>query len=147
MPITRKKAEEEVLSSLPPSAPSRGAVLIVEDDAFLRKLLTDKFKNEGYSVESAEDGREALGKLEKNAPSIVLLDLLMPEVDGFQVLQAIRAKQSTKRLPVVVLSNLGEQEHVARAKALGADDYLIKAHLFLDEIVERVEDIIKKRYL
>ena len=147
MPITRKKPEKEVSSTLAPPRPSRGVVLIVEDDAFLRKLLTDKFKSEGYSVESAEDGKEALNQIEKDKPSIVLLDLLMPGVDGFQVLETIRGKQTTKELPVVVLSNLGEQEHIARAKKLGADDYLIKAHLFLDEIVERVEEIIKKRYL
>ena len=138
-----QKQPPEHLSPLP----ARGTVLIVEDDVFLQKLLVDKFKKEGYEVEGAEDGEHALQALAKNIPMIVLLDLLMPGMDGFQVLEHIRKEERTKTLPVIVLSNLGEQEHINRAKALGADDYLIKAHLFLDEIVQRVEEIIKKRYL
>ncbi|TSC75246.1 MAG: response regulator receiver modulated serine phosphatase [Parcubacteria group bacterium Gr01-1014_33] len=114
---------------------------------FLRQLLVEKFTKEGYEVREASDGREALQYIAENPPHIVILDLLMPEVDGFQVLEKLRADARTKNLPVVVLSNLGEQEHVNRVKALGADDYLIKAHLFLDEIVARISDVLKKRYL
>ena len=129
------------------SAVSGQRVLIVEDDVFLRQLLVEKFTKEGYEVREASDGREALQYIAENPPHIVILDLLMPEVDGFQVLEKLRADARTKNLPVVVLSNLGEQEHVNRVKALGADDYLIKAHLFLDEIVARISDVLKKRYL
>lgn len=129
------------------SAVSGQRILIVEDDVFLRQLLVEKFKKEGYIVREASDGREALQYIAENPPHIVILDLLMPEVDGFQVLEKLRADARTKDLPVVILSNLGEQEHVNRVKALGADDYLIKAHLFLDEIVEKVREVIKKRYL
>lgn len=133
--------------SASPSASSQQRVLIVEDDVFLRQLLVVKFNKEGYAVREASDGREALEQIAKELPHAVILDLLMPEVNGFQVLEALRADARTKDLPVVVLTNLGEQEHIERVKALGADDYLIKAHLFLDEIVARISEIIKKRYL
>jgi len=144
MPEDQKQRDEKYA---PPSAPlpRQGTILIVEDDEFLRRLLVDKFTKEGYAVETAENGEQALKQTKKNLPNLMLLDLLMPGMDGFQVLEAIRKDPATKALPVVVLSNLGEAEHMNRAKALEVEDYLIKAHLFLDEIVQKVDEIIKKR--
>lgn len=128
-------------------APSKGTVLIVEDDSFLRKLLVEKLRHEGFDTAEAAGGKEALEYLKREKPLVVLLDLVMPGIDGFQVLQEMKQDQKNKNIPVIVLSNLGEQDNVNRAKSLGADDYLIKAHFILDEIVERVSTLIAKRYI
>lgn len=126
-------------------AASKGTVLIVEDDSFLRKLLAEKLKREGFGIVEVSGGKEALEYLTREVPMIILLDLVMPGVDGFQVLQEIRKNQAIKNIPIIILSNLGEKEHIDRAQSLGADDYLIKAHFILDEIVTRVSEIIKKK--
>ncbi|MBI2640478.1 MAG: response regulator [Candidatus Sungbacteria bacterium] len=122
-------------------------ILIIEDDAFLRKLLAEKLAREGFQVKETAGGKDAMEHLAQEVPHAVLLDLVMPGVDGFQILQEIRKNPASKNIPVIVLSNLGEQEHVDRARSLGADDYLIKAHFILDEIVERVSALIAKRYV
>lgn len=148
-------AREPVKNQAPPRTPAleerpepkKGVILIVEDDSFLRKLLAEKLNREGFLTAEVAGGKEALDYLRKETPVIILLDLVMPGIDGFQVLQEIRKNPVTKNIPVIVLSNLGEQEHVDRAKALGADDYLIKAHFILDEIVKRVSETIAKRYI
>ncbi len=126
---------------------NKGTVLIVEDDSFLRKLLVEKLKREGFSIKEAASGKEALESVSREIPMVVLLDLVMPGADGFQVLQELRKEERTKNIPVIVLSNLGEQENIDRAKSLGADDYMVKAHFILDEIVERVSNLIAKRYI
>ncbi|MDP3710384.1 MAG: response regulator [bacterium] len=125
----------------------RGLVLVVEDDAFLRKLLVNKLKKDGFEVAEATSGKEALEFLKGKLPIIVLLDLVMPGIDGFQVLEEMRRNPETKELPVIVLSNLGEPEQMERTKRLGVDDYLVKAHFFLDEIQDKIDKVIAKRYL
>lgn len=122
-------------------------VLVVEDDVFLRQLLTEKLKKEGFEVYEASGGEEALELIKKKLPMLVLLDLVMPGVDGFQVLQETRKDPITQNIPVIVLSNLGESSDIERAKKLGVDDYLIKAHFILEEIVEKISQVLAKRYL
>lgn len=129
------------------AATDRGLILVVEDDSFLRKLLVQRLQRERFSVQEANDGKEALACLSTRVPMLMLLDLMMPDVDGFQVLEQVRKNPKTKDLPVIVLSNVGEQQLVERVSQLGADDYLIKAHFVLDEIVERVTKVLSKRYL
>ena len=126
---------------------NRGLVLVVEDDAFLRKLLVNKLKKDGFEVAETTGGKEALEFLKDKVPIIVLLDLVMHAVDGFQVLEEIRKNPNTKDIPVIVLSNLGEPEQMERTKRLGVDDYLVKAHFFLDEIQDKIDKVIAKRYL
>ena len=113
----------------------------------MRRLLVEKFAKEGFGVVEAGGGKEALELLKKQKPTVILLDLVMPGIDGFEVLDKIRKDPDIKDIPVVVLSNLGEKENVDRAKTLGADDYLVKAHFVLDEIVAKVSQLISKRYL
>lgn len=125
----------------------RELILLVEDDSFLRALLTDKLVKEGFLVRGAAGGQEALDMLQEITPMLIILDLLMPAIDGFQVLEVIRKNDRLKNTPVLVLSNLGEQEHIDRAKALGADDYLVKAYFTLSEITEKIRAIISKKYL
>lgn len=141
--------------TLPPSSTSdqhrdnrgRGIVLVVEDDSFLRKLLSDKLRHEGFELFEATNGQEALDFLKNNKPILMLLDLMMPGVDGFQVLESVRRDERIKDLPVIVLSNVGEKNMIERVQQLGADDYLIKAHFVLDEIIERITKVLGKRYI
>lgn len=125
---------------------SKRLVLVVEDDAFLRKLLVNKLTKDGFKVAETTGGKEALEFLKNNTPIIVLLDLVMPGVDGFQVLEEMRRNPQTKDIPVIILSNLGEPEQMERTKRLGVDDYLVKAHFFLDEIQDKIDKVIVKRY-
>lgn len=125
----------------------RGIVLVVEDDSFLRKLLCDKLRREGFELFEATDGQQALDFLKDNRPVLMLLDLMMPGIDGFQVLEAVRRDERIKDIPVIVLSNVGEKQMIERARQLGADDYLIKAHFVLDEIIERITKVLAKRYI
>ena len=117
-------------------------ILIVEDDKLLRDLLTEKLERSGFTVVGAIDGKQALEKLETVMPSIILLDLVLPGLDGFEILRHIKENPTTKAVPVLVLSNLGDKDDIRRAKDLGAEEYLIKAHYTLDDIAKRVEEMV-----
>ncbi len=120
---------------------------MVEDDSFLRKLLCDKLRHEGFELHEATNGQEALDFLKNNQPILMLLDLMMSDVNGLQVLEAVRRDERIKDIPVIVLSNVGEKQTIERIQQLGADDYLIKAHFVLDEIIERITKVLGKRYI
>lgn len=123
-------------------------VLIVEDDRFLRTLLSEKLKQEGIFVVIAENGKDALVKMKENPrPHLILLDLLLPIVDGFDVLQHMQKDPDISKIPVIVLSNLGQEEDIRRAKALGAKDYMVKAYFTPSEIVEKVQALILNSYM
>lgn len=130
-----------------PPKKNMGLIFIVEDDSFLRNLLKVKLEKEGFTTEEITDGQKAVERLKETVPTLILLDLLLPIKDGFQVLEEIRKEEKTKNVPVIVLSNLGEREHMEKAKRLGADEYLIKAHFILDEIVKKIAEVVRKRYL
>lgn len=123
-------------------------VLIVEDDKFLRTLLAEKLKREGFVVVNSENGGEALVKLKENPrPHVILLDLLLPIIDGFEVLKRLREDAELKRIPVIVLSNLGGEDDMRKAKDLGAKDYMVKAFFTPEEIVERIRAVIREVYV
>ncbi len=123
------------------------SVLIVEDDQFFSGLVAQKLNQAGFEVLLAGGGEEALNVLKEKTPSLIILDLMMPGMDGFEVLSRIKKEEKTKEIPTVVLSNLGQRDEVDRAISLGADDFLIKVNFTLDEIVEKVKEIIQKKYL
>ena len=114
-------------------------VLIIEDDKFLRELLQVKLKKENFSVFVAVNGEEGIKKAQEEQPDLILLDLILPNIDGFEVLKRIRDNPAIAAIKVIVLSNLGQKEDVERALNLGAVDYLVKAHFTLDEIVEKAK--------
>lgn len=118
-------------------------ILVVEDDKFLRELIARKLEKEGYQIVEAVDGEDALKKVKNEKPDLVLLDLILPSIDGFEVLSKIKEDISVAQIPVIVLSNLGQKEDVDKGLKLGAVDYLIKAHFTPGEIVEKVKKIIK----
>lgn len=122
---------------------SRPRILLVEDDAFLIGIYATKLELEGFDVLQAKDGEAGLQAVQKELPDIILLDILMPKLDGFQVLEALKKDAKTKKIPVVLLSNLGQKDDVERGRALGATDYLIKAHFVPSETVQKIKHILK----
>jgi DNA-binding response OmpR family regulator len=120
-------------------------ILLVEDDQFLRELMITKLKREGFSVIAAVDGREGATMIQTERPQLVLLDIILPGLDGFSVLQQTRASSDAKiaATPIVLLSNLGQDSDVQKGRQLGATDYLIKANLTIDEIIKKVRKYIK----
>ncbi len=120
-------------------------ILIVEDEDFLIRALEDNLVAEGYTVDIAKNGEEAITKIGKKKPSLVLLDLLMPQKDGFYVLEEIKKNPERKLIPVIVLSNLGEDKTIKRALEMGADDYFVKSQHPIQEVIEKVKDYLEGR--
>ena len=118
-------------------------MFIVEDDIFLIKAYQIKFSNEGFNVTIAADGEEALPYLDKDPADIVLLDLMLPGMSGFDVLQAIRKSPKWSKVPVIILSNLGQQQDIDKGRALGANDYIIKTNIKISDIVGKVREYLK----
>lgn len=116
-------------------------ILVVEDDKFLRELLVRKLYSEGFTVESAIDATGAFDILKHFTPSIILLDLILPGIDGFEILSRIKKDNALAAVPVIILSNLGQKEDIERAMSLGAIDFMVKANFTLDEIVNKVRKI------
>ena len=119
-------------------------VLIIEDDKFLRELIARKISEQGYEVFEAEDGSAGFKKIKEIKPDLILLDLILPTVDGFEVLAQLKKEVTLSSIPVIILSNLGQKEDVEKGLKLGAAGYLIKAHFNPDEIIERVKDVLER---
>jgi len=117
-------------------------ILIVEDDLFLANLLSLRFKKEGYEVIQAFSGTEALEKLKSIRPNVILLDIILPQKNGFEVLEAISQNPQTSSIPVIIVSNLGQESDIEKGKMLGAIDYYVKARLSIDELVNKVRNIV-----
>jgi len=118
-------------------------ILIIEDDKFLRELIARKLEREGYETSEAVDGEEGFKKIKAETPDLVLLDLILPGIDGFEVLSKTKDDVAVSQIPVIILSNLGQKEDVDRGLKLGAIDYLIKAHFTPGEIIEKVRAVLK----
>jgi DNA-binding response OmpR family regulator len=118
-------------------------VLIVEDEDFLVRALKDNLSAEGYSVAVAMDGEAAFDEIKKKNPNLILLDLLLPKKNGFDVLKEIRQNPEYKLIPVVILSNLGEDSEIKRALELGANDYFVKSQHPIQEVIEKVREYLE----
>jgi len=121
-------------------------ILVVEDDKFLRDLILRKLKTENFETVFAKDGEEALKKIKEEKPSLILLDLILPGIDGFEVLRQIKSDSSEtlRKIPVIILSNLGQRDDVEKGINLGAVDFLVKAHFTPGEIVDKIKEVLKK---
>jgi len=118
-------------------------VLIIEDDNFLQGLEASKLKKAGYTVMSASTGEEGLEMINEKGLDLVLLDLVLPGYDGFEILKKIKETDSLKKIPVIVFSNLSEDKDVMKAKDLGAADFMVKSNFTLDELVEHINKILE----
>ena len=119
-------------------------ILVVEDDFFLIKVFQTKLIEEGYDVQIASDGEIAFDVLAKFTPDLILLDLVMPKKDGFEVLEDLRKIAKHKKTPVIVLTNLGQESDIERVKQFGVLDYLVKSDIPINKVVSRVEEVFKK---
>lgn len=116
-------------------------ILIAEDDKFLANAYLLKLKNLEFDVKLAYDGVEALKSMKQEKPDILILDLVMPNVDGFSVLEMVRKDEATKDIPVMVVTNLAQGADFERIKALGAQDYIVKTDVSLDELVAKIRKL------
>ncbi len=121
-------------------------VMLVEDDSFLRDICAKKLSKEGFEVYEAIDGEEALKIVDKVKPDIVLLDIILPAIDGFEVLEKIRSNPNpeTQKVPIIMLSNLGQKDDIEKALKIGANDYLVKAHFNTEEIIDKIKKELGK---
>ena len=117
-------------------------ILIVEDDDFLSKMYAAKLDLEGFQVLEASTGVQGLKIAQKERPDLVLLDLNLPEMDGFEVLTRLKDAEDTKGIPVLVLTNYAQKDNIDRCLDLGADDYLIKAHFVPSEVIGKIKNIL-----
>lgn len=119
-------------------------ILIIDDDPFLSEIYSLKFKLSGFEVSIAANGEKALEAVKENIPDVILLDLVMPKMDGFETLAALRKIPELDKTRIIVFSNLGQKEDVDRGYRLGANDYLIKTRFTPSEVVEKVREVISK---
>lgn len=117
-------------------------ILVVEDDSFLQGLEVGKLKKEGYEVITASSGDEAIEKIKEDGIDLILLDLVLPNFDGFEVLKQIRENEKTKKTPVLVFSNLSEEKDIKRAEDLKANDFMVKSNFTIDELAQKIKAII-----
>lgn len=117
-------------------------VLVVEDEEFLVRALTDNLIAENCTVAVAMDGEAVFERLKEKKPALILLDLLLPKKNGFDVLRDLKAHPEFKLIPVVVLSNLGEDVEIKRALELGANDYFVKSQHPIQEVIEKVQEYL-----
>ena len=114
-------------------------LLLVEDDPFLSSLLKTRLANEGFTVLYAGDGEVALETLKKEKPDLMLLDLILPKKSGFEVMEAIQSDPQLNRVPIVIITNLGQDSDIARGKELGAVAYFVKAKTSISKLMEQLK--------
>lgn len=118
-------------------------ILIIEDDAFLKNLEIAKFTKEGFSVNSAMTYDEVDQLLTKEIPDIILLDLMLPEIDGFQMLKKFKEDPKMKDIPVIVFSNLSSDLEMNKAFDFGASEFMVKSNFTLSDVIEKMNSLIK----
>ncbi len=122
----------------------KGKILLVDDTEFYQKMYKTKLLTEGYLVMTANNGLEAIKAIAAEKPDMILLDLMMPVMDGFKVLQSIKMNNLLKDIPVVVFSAKGNTDEISKAIAAGASDFLVKATSTPNKVVEKINQIMKK---
>ena len=118
-------------------------ILLIEDDSFLLNMYATKFEIENFNVVVAEDGEKGLEAALTEDPDIILLDIMLPKMDGFDVLKQIKNDQTTTNIPVILLTNLSQKDDIDKGLSMGAIDFLIKAHFMPSEVVEKIKKILK----
>ncbi len=119
-------------------------VLLIEDEQSISQMYKLKLEDEGFEVTVTDRGSEVLGLVKKNKFSIILLDVILPEVDGFSILQSLKSSASSKKIPVLLLTNLGQDSDQKRGKELGASGYFIKSSHTPAQIIEEIKKVLKK---
>lgn len=126
--------------------PNQNKILLVEDDSMVVRMYQRKLEKDGFQLTLAFNGEEGLAALKKEKPDIILLDIMMPKMNGIEMLKAVKADPALKDIPIVILTNLGDRpEDVQKCKELGAEDYWVKANTPIQKITERVKKILSKK--
>lgn len=118
-------------------------ILLVEDDETLVEMYSLKFKEEGFNIITAADGLLGLELAKKELPAVILLDVMMPKMDGFAVLTELKKDETTKNIAVLMLSNLGQKADIEKGQALGANDYVVKASMTPTQVVDKIKSYLK----
>lgn len=118
-------------------------IVLVEDDTFLAGMYVSKLTFENFDVRLATDGKEGLKLIQEERPDVVLLDLILPKLSGFDILRTVKQDRATRGIPVLLLTNLGSRADVERGLALGAADYIIKAHFLPSEVIEKIKRLLE----
>jgi len=117
-------------------------VLLVEDDEFLAELYATKLNLEGFEVSLAADGEKGIRLIKEKKPDLILLDIVLPKMDGFEILKRMKADKETRNIPVILLTNLSQKDEVKKGLDLGANDYLIKAHFMPSEVIKKIKKVL-----
>ena len=119
-------------------------ILIVEDDSFVVEVYSTKLLEMGYEVRVAQNGEEGLKMIDEEKPDLILLDIIMPVMGGVEMLEELRKKNEVKKIPVILLTNVGEKESIQKVRNLGVQDYLIKSHFTPAEVIEKIKAVLGK---
>ncbi len=119
-------------------------VLLVEDDVALRDIYSARFMAEGYDVVTASDGEMALTQAVKEKPDLIILDVMMPKISGFDVLDILRATPETKDTKVIMMTALSQETDVDKGKSLGADEYLVKSQVTLTDVIDKAKAVLAR---
>jgi|SRR3990167_8311831 len=122
---------------------SKKKILVVEDDAMISSMYKTKFEADGFEVFIADNGASGLELAKKEMPDLIMLDVILPQLDGFAVLEQIKKDQAIKNIPVIMLTNLGTSEDKAKGETMGALDYFVKASLTPAQISAKIKEILK----
>jgi DNA-binding response OmpR family regulator len=116
-------------------------ILIIEDDTFLQGLTANKLQQSGFEVNTVSNGSDAITEISTQKYDAIILDLMLPDVSGFEILKQIRGRETNNQVPVLIFSNLSDDKDIKMGLELGATDYLVKANFTLEELVEKVKNI------
>jgi DNA-binding response OmpR family regulator len=116
-------------------------IMIIEDDKFLSSLIKTRLEKEGFATIQAFDGEEATNLLRQERPDLIIMDLIMPKVNGFEVLQTISITPQLEKVPVVILSNLAQDSDIEKARELGAKEYFVKVKISIDDLMKKIKDL------
>lgn len=119
-------------------------IMVAEDDRLISGSLCDALKGQGFDAIPAYDGEEAVAKVKEQKPDLLLLDIMMPKLDGISVLWELKANPDTAQIPVVVLTNIGDVETISKIVEAGAVDYLLKSDQSVDDIIQKVRDVLQR---
>lgn len=119
-------------------------ILLIEDDTFISEMIVKKLKEAGLMVNMAMDAETGIVKVQEDTPDLILLDIVLPGMDGYEFLEKLKANKKLSSIPVIILSNLGQKDEIERGLKLGANDFLVKAHFNLDEILQKVKQMLEK---
>jgi len=120
-------------------------ILIIEDDSFLSEMYSTKLTQDGFEVEVAIDGEQGLEKIKSVKPDLVLLDIVLPKMDGFEILENTKKDKELQDIPIILLTNLGQKNEIEKGLSLGADEYIIKAHFTPTAVVAKVKEVLKSK--